>query len=152
MGPTLDTPPIVLLKSTIVRAPLVQRVLLLEDDDVFKGILTDYLTENEFRVTPVPNGVEGVRSVLDSDFDVIICDLMMPLLSGEKFFQALTAVRPHLCDRFIFMSGHQNDPSVIEFISRIKGTMLPKPFQMRDLLGAIKRLKARERRRKSSRI
>src|SRR4051812_34092435 len=55
-----------------------KRILLLEDDPAFKEIMTDFLTENGYNVVGVQNGVEGVHQVLAGDFEVILCDMLMP--------------------------------------------------------------------------
>ena len=87
--------------------PAVKRVLLLEDDAAFGEIMGDFLRESGFEVVTVINGVEGVHKVLASDFEVSLCDMMMPTLPGDMFFRAVERMRPHLCDRFVFMTGHQ---------------------------------------------
>src|SRR5262245_59430668 len=114
-----------------------RKVHLLEDDDEFKGIMKEFLRTNGFEVVAVHNGVEGVHEVLASDFEVILCDMMMPTLPGDMFFRAVERMRPHLCDRFIFMTGHRGSPKVNDFIRSVNGTILSKPFQVDDLLEMI---------------
>lgn len=115
----------------------VRKVLLLEDDPAFKEIMADFLTESGFEVVAVMNGVEGVHQVLASDFEVILCDMMMPTLPGDMFFRAVERMRPHLCDRFVFMTGHRGNVKVNDFISSVNGTILTKPFHVDDLLDMI---------------
>ena len=74
-----------------------KRILLLEDDPDFKGILTDVLEQNDYTVVAVQNGAEGVREVMKADFDAIICDMMMPGLPGDMFYLAVERMRPALC-------------------------------------------------------
>jgi DNA-binding NtrC family response regulator len=126
-------------ESFAAAVPEVQRrkVLLLEDDDDFKAIMHEFLRENGYEVVAVRNGVEGVHEVLANDFEVILCDMMMPTLPGDMFYRAVERMRPHLCDRFIFMTGHRGNPKVHEFIKNVNGTMLSKPFQVDDLLEMI---------------
>src|SRR5438067_13828404 len=93
-------------------AEVAKKVLLLEDDPAFKEIMTDFLKESGFAVVGVTNGVEGVHQVLASDFEVLLCDMMMPTLPGVMFFRAVERMRPHLCDRFIFMTGHRGNTKV----------------------------------------
>ncbi len=114
-----------------------RRILLLEDDPQFKEIMKEFLSSHGFEVVAVQNGVEGVHEVLASDFEVILCDMMMPTLPGDMFFRAVERMRPHLCDRFIFMTGHRGNPKINEFIRVVNGTMLAKPFHVEDLLEMI---------------
>lgn len=114
-----------------------RRILLLEDDDDFNAILTEFLESNFYQVVSVRNGVEGVREVMKGDFDVIVCDMMMPALPGDMFYLAVERMRPHLCSRFIFITGLRGNPKITEFIKRVNGTMLAKPFHVDDLLEMI---------------
>lgn len=114
-----------------------QKILLLEDDPDFSQIVKEFLESNSYDVVTVDNGVEGVREIMASDFAVIVCDMLMPSLPGDMFYLAVERMRPHLCDRFIFITGLQGNAKVTEFIDKVKGTMLPKPFQVDDLLDLI---------------
>ena len=118
-------------------AELKRKVLLLEDDPAFKEIMHCFLLENEFDVVSVNNGVEGVHEVLASDFEVILCDMQMPTLPGDMFYRAVERMRPHLCDRFVFMTGYRGNVKVNEFIVAVNGTVLTKPFHVDDLLELI---------------
>jgi len=114
-----------------------KKVLLLEDEPEFKEIMTEFLVENGYEVRAVQNGVEGVHEVLASDFEVILCDMMMPTLPGDMFYRAVERMRPHLCERFIFMTGYRGNTKANEFIELVNGTVLTKPFQVDDLLELI---------------
>ena len=110
-----------------------KKALLLEDDAAFREILQSFLADHGLDVVPVQNGVEGVHEVLASDFDAIICDMQMPTLPGDMFYRAVERMRPHLCDRFIFMTGYRGNTKVNDFINSVGGIMMTKPFQMEDL-------------------
>ena len=122
-----------------------KKILLLEDDPAFKEIMSDFLKESGFEVVAVQNGVEGVHQVLASDFEVILCDMMMPTLPGDMFFRAVERMRPHLCDRFVFMTGHRGNPKVNDFIENVHGTILTKPFHVDDVLELIAFIQVRIR-------
>jgi DNA-binding response OmpR family regulator len=110
-----------------------RKALLLEDDATFREILQAYLCEQGMEVVSVQNGVEGVHEVLASDFDAIITDMQMPTLPGDMFYRAVERMRPHLCERFIFMTGYRGNAKVNDFVVSVGGIMLMKPFQMGDL-------------------
>src|SRR5947209_15354865 len=78
-----------------------QKILLLEDDKKFNATVKEYLQSHSYDVVSVENGAEGVRKVLADDFAVILCDMMMPTLSGPMFYRAIERAKPHLCNRFI---------------------------------------------------
>jgi DNA-binding response OmpR family regulator len=120
-------------------------ILLLEDDEPFALILQEFLELYSCKVTRVTDGVEGLRKIVASDFDLILCDMVMPTFPGDKFYIAVERVKPILCKRFIFMTGHQADPKWDAFIREVRGLMLWKPFQMHDLLIAMRTVFRRSR-------
>ena len=121
-----------------------QRVLLLEDDEQFEQMLKDFLESHYYNVTAVKNGAEGVREVMSQDFTVIVCDMMMPTLPGDMFYRAVERAKPHLCQKFIFITGYKGDAKISEFIKKIDGTMLNKPFHVDDLIETINFVQFRE--------
>lgn len=114
-----------------------KRLLLLEDDEHFESILRGFLESQSYVVTSVRNGVDGVREVLANDFDVIVCDMLMPGLPGDMFYAAVQRLKPHLCEKFVFISGMQGNPKINKFIQQVKGIMVAKPFRMETLIEVI---------------
>ena len=90
-----------------------------------------------FVVTTVGNGAEGLREVMDFDFDVIICDMVMPTVPGDMFYLAVKKTKPHLCDRFIFITGHRDNPRVDAFLKKTNGLVLIKPVLTAELVPMI---------------
>ena len=122
-------------------APDPQKVLIVEDDPVLATMLKDFLEASRFRVTHVTGGAEGVQKIMGADFDVILCDMVMPGFPGDMFYRAVERVRPHLCKRFIFMTGHTGDTRIDTFVRSVRGLMLWKPFQVHEVLEAINTVK-----------
>jgi CheY-like chemotaxis protein len=116
----------------------IRSILLLDDDVELADTLKLLLESHNFVVTLVRNGVDGLREVMGFDFDAIICDLMMPTMPGDMFYLAVQRTKPHLCKRFIFITGHANDPRFNDFLANSKGIALLKPIKSEDLLGAIR--------------
>lgn len=122
----------------------IKKVLVLEDDPSFREIMQCYFIEQGMEVVTVQNGVEGVHEILASDFDAILCDMQMPTLPGDMFYRAVERMRPHLCDRFIFMTGYRGNQKVNEFIAAVNGMVLIKPFHMDDLQDMLAFVELRE--------
>lgn len=118
-------------------APRPLRILTLEDDREFSDILKALLEHHGHAVTAVANGSEGLKAVMDSDFDVIICDLMMPQVAGNMFYLAAGKSKPHLVDRFIFVTGYGSDPKVERFLKESGQRHLWKPFAPSELLRVV---------------
>lgn len=121
-------------------------VLLLEDDRDLTETLTEALSQINCKVTSVTNGADGVRHIMATDFEVIICDMVMPTLPGDMFFLAVEKTKPHLCKRFLFMTGHKADKRWDDF-ARSKGCLiLWKPFPLHVFLESVGAILAKNRR------
>ena len=121
-------------------------VLLLEDEVEFAQVLKEFLEMSNYSVTVAPDGVQGMRRVMERDYDLIICDLLMPNLPGDMFYLGVERVKPHLSKRFVFITGHQNNSKILEFTKKVRALTLFKPFEMHLLLEtlqvALKRAKS----------
>ncbi len=115
----------------------IMRLLVLEDDLEFAGILKTHLEHHGHSVATVPNGSEGLKLIMKEDFDVIICDLMMPQVAGNMFYVAVEKSKPHLKNRFVFVTGFGSEPKVEQFLKECGQKHLWKPFSPADLLRAM---------------
>jgi DNA-binding response OmpR family regulator len=111
--------------------------LMLEDDSTLAEMLRIFLESNSFKVTWVTDGVGGLRRLMTTDFDIILCDLEMPKVPGDMFYVAVERTKKHLCKRFVFMTGHKTDAKWTGFLSKVNGPVLGKPFALADMLSTI---------------
>ena len=115
----------------------IKSILLLDDDVELSDALKSVLESHNFVVTTVGDGGEGLREVMQTDFEAIVCDLMMPGMPGDMFYLAVTKVKPHLADRFVFITGHKGNPKVDEFLESIDPVVLYKPVATDELVRMI---------------
>ena len=87
----------------------------------------------------VLGGVEALALLAaDSDFDSVICDLMMPKVDGKSLYDSIKKEDPELADRIVFMSGGAFTPRLRRFAASVSNPVLQKPLG-RDELEAILR-------------
>jgi DNA-binding response OmpR family regulator len=115
----------------------IKSILVVEDEDEIAEMLKAVLETKNFVVTLASNGVEGVREILALDFDVIVCDLMMPKMAGDMFYLAVERAKPHLCNRFLFITGQSDNVRVEEFLKKIDAIVLYKPVRIEELLDTV---------------
>jgi DNA-binding NtrC family response regulator len=113
-------------------------LLIVEDDPDLGVILKEHFVLCGYRVVLAENGTDALRHVMESDFDVVICDMVMPKLPGNMFYLAVQRVKPTLCERFVFITGHGETPGVREFLSTLSERVIAKPFNLEDLTEAVK--------------
>ena len=115
----------------------IKSILLLDDDIDLADTLKMLLESRNFVVTTVKNGVEGLHEIMAFDFDIIMCDMMMPAMPGDMFYLAVQRTKPHLCKRFIFITGHSGNPKIDDFLKKVDAVVLSKPVVTDELVGAI---------------
>jgi DNA-binding response OmpR family regulator len=120
-------------------------ILIVEDDRTFSEHLRSYLESESFYVTCVSNATEALRQMASTDFDVILTDMVLPEHSGEDFYLEVERVKPELCRRFIFMTGHDAERRTDDFIRRVRALMLWKPFPLADMLSAVQTVQRKDR-------
>jgi len=73
----------------------------------------------------------------DGPFDVIFCDLMMPVISGADFYRELAVLAPDMLERLVFMTGGVFSTQTNEFLGSVPNTCIEKPFDIGALLALI---------------
>ena len=127
---TSDLPP-------VISEHEIKSILLLDDDTDLADTLKELLESHNFVVTTANDGVAGLREVMDVDFDVIICDMLMPGMPGDMFYLAAKTVKPQMAERFLFITGHRGNPKVDDFLRSIDALVIFKPVMMDDLVRMI---------------
>lgn len=109
------------------------RVLVVDDDAVVAETLRRVLAES-YEVQ-VSTSAEQALAVLgaDSGFDVVLCDLLMPEMSGMELHQTLADRQPGLEERLVFMTGGAFTARARDFLRRVGNPRLEKPFEFEQL-------------------
>ena len=115
----------------------IKNVLLVDDDEDLAITLKLLLEAHNYIVTTAVHGVDALREVMAFDFDVIICDMMMPKMAGDMFYLAVQKVKPHLNSRFLFVTGHADNPKVDTFLKSIDAQVIFKPVLTEELVRGI---------------
>lgn len=117
-----------------------KHVLVVDDHKELADTYKQLLEVHGYRVTVANNGVQALKFILDETVDAIVCDLTMPQLEGDMFYAAAERMRPHLCTRFVFVTGNAQNPKYEEFLRRVKSPVLFKPVAIEKLVSALKEL------------
>jgi CheY-like chemotaxis protein/anti-sigma regulatory factor (Ser/Thr protein kinase) len=132
-----SAPPAVDEEEPVARGDVVRRrVLVVEDERNMRTVLDTLLSER-FEVTAVATGQEA-QTVLAADdgWDIILCDLLMPVVSGMDLHDWLRARDPRVADRMVFMTGGAYTDRAIGLLDASPGRWIEKPFEF-DALAAL---------------
>ncbi|MBI2569226.1 MAG: response regulator [Candidatus Schekmanbacteria bacterium] len=106
------------------------RILVIDDEDAIGGMVRKALGGEHDVQTAATGAVALERIAAGERFDVILCDLMMPVMTGTDFYAALRRIAPAQLDRLVFMTGGVFTPQARAFIERLPAPVLEKPFDV----------------------
>ncbi len=112
-------------------------ILLVEDDLSLGQTLSELLVVNGYEVHWSKNGVEALQ-YLDSQLpEIIVCDLMMPIMSGEELFLKIRNFRKFDQIPFIMITADLSFESKIKQLQNGVNDFINKPFKIQELVFKI---------------
>jgi CheY-like chemotaxis protein len=112
-------------------------ILLVEDDPAVAKALAQLLRRDGHTVDTVANGRLALAQLHECPYALILSDLRMPELDGPGLYRELEAHAPHLCRRFIVLTGDSLSPEVVTFLAHSGVPRLIKPFTAAAVRHAI---------------
>jgi CheY-like chemotaxis protein len=116
----------------------IRKVLIVDDEGLVRKALSRMLRPAH-DVVEASSGNEALRLLDESSFDAVVCDLMMPKMSGARFHDFAIEAFPYLETRFVFLTGGAVTPETARFLERVRAPVLEKPIAPDELLGMIER-------------
>jgi two-component system NtrC family sensor kinase len=126
--------------SDVERTDGSAQVLFIDDEPALCSLVAEYLTRQGHDVTVEQTGEEGLQRALDEHFDVIICDMRLPGISGEDVCMALLEQKPEAVDRMVVATGDILSPQTQDFFDRTGLPHIHKPFKLDQLESEIARI------------
>lgn len=111
------------------------KILLVDDDVELTELLAELLFLEGFGVTVVHNGQEALTELELQSYDIILLDIMMPILNG---IETLKQVRQKLTTPVLMLSARDDDIDRVLGLELGADDYLPKPFNDRELVARIK--------------
>lgn len=122
-------------------------ILLVEDDVGVINFIEKGLNENNFKVTCAYDGKAGLALALKENFDIIILDVMMPLINGVEVCSKIRLQNAHVPILMLTALGSTDDK--ITGLDAGADDYLVKPFDFAELLARIRSLTRRSKKEES---
>jgi CheY-like chemotaxis protein len=121
-----------------------RRVLVVDDEPRVLDLVRRLLRGHE--LVTAANGREALERLrADRDFDVILCDLMMPELTGMDVYHSVRDTWPGLHERIAFITGGAFTPETQRFLQQVDNPLLTKPFEPAHIRSLVTGAQARLR-------
>jgi two-component system copper resistance phosphate regulon response regulator CusR len=114
------------------------RILIIEDEKKTSAFLSKGLKENGFTVDIAENGVDGLNSLQQINYDLAILDVMMPLMDGWSVLSALRS--QDIQTRILLLTARDSVEDRVKGLELGADDYLVKPFAFSELLARIQSL------------
>lgn len=135
-------PPTEPTASTLEESPVVAarrgRIMVIDDEPTL-GLLIRNVLGRDHEVLAFTEARAALRALKSGEqIDLILCDLMMPDMTGMDFFEALRTRHAEHAERMVFLTGGAFTAPARDFLERIPNTVVRKPFDPHELRALVR--------------
>jgi len=114
-----------------------ETILLVEDEDMLRGLLAKFLRLYGYTVLEARHGGEALLTCErhPGPIHLMVTDVVMPQMSGRELADRLTPLRPEM--RVLYMSGYAEDALVQHGVEDLAAAFLQKPFRPIELVRRV---------------
>lgn len=117
-----------------------KRILIVEDDEILREVIVEEFLSCDCIVTPAISGNQAIIKIKENlPFDAIVTDVQMPDGDGAYLLDQLRLLKLPNTPRVLMVSGYSDLPTE-ELIKKGASAVLPKPFELNDLIAAATKL------------
>lgn len=113
-----------------------QRILVVDDEEIVRKNLSHFLSKENYVVITAPNGIEALKKMEASDFDVILTDIKMERVDGMEILKRSRIRYPDT--EVIMITGYATVDSAVESMKHGAFHYIAKPFKLDDVRTIVK--------------
>ena len=114
------------------------RILIIEDEASIRRVLVKILTEEnaKYQVFEAEDGLIGTEMIKKEDFDLVLCDIKMPIMDGVEVLEAVKKIKPEI--PMVMISGHGDLDTAVNTMRMGAFDYISKPPDLNRLLNTIR--------------
>lgn len=112
-----------------------QRLLLIDDDEIMANMLSSRLVKRGYEVDTSQNGELGLKMLSESDYDLVLLDSVMPIISGEEVLFKIRSQQEFRLLPVIMITSNDKDSEIVKLLNLGANDYLTKPLNI-DILEA----------------
>ncbi len=109
------------------------KILVVDDEEFLLSLLQSVLSRMGHHPEIISNGSQALKMLESQSYDLVICDMLMPDLTGPQLYRQAVAQYPELANCFIFITGNAVDADTRAFLDDTGAPWLAKPFLPAEL-------------------
>ena len=125
-----------LISAVASSKPEVRSLLLVDDDTGLCNLMSEFLSSHHFRLTSAHDGVTGLAKAMAGGYDLILLDIMLPILDGLEVLKRLRENKIHT--PIIMLTARTAHRERIAGLDAGADDYIPKPFAPHELLARIR--------------
>ncbi|SDM97030.1 sigma-54-dependent transcriptional regulator [Kriegella aquimaris] len=114
------------------------KILVIEDEAAIRRVLVKILSEENdvYSVEEAEDGLKGLETIKNNDFDLVLCDIKMPKMDGVEVLEAARKIKPEI--PFIMISGHGDLDTAVNTMRLGAFDYISKPPDLNRLLTTVR--------------
>lgn len=114
-------------------------ILVVDDEEVSRQLLTDFLSDLGYHVQTAPDGEIALSLVRDNPFDLVITDIRMPGMSGIELIHSIRELNLDVDTSFIVITGYSSIEAGIAAMKEGAYDYIAKPFNLEEMRVVVER-------------
>jgi PAS domain S-box-containing protein len=111
------------------------RILIIDDEEGIREILTDILRTRDFEVSSAGTGEQGLKEIAQSHFNVVILDIRLPDMTGIQILDRIDQLSPDT--QVILVTAYASVDTAVEAVRKKAYDYIAKPFKIEKLVASI---------------
>jgi len=112
------------------------KILIIDDERAIRRAMREILEFEDFEVEEAENGKDGLDKAISKAYDIIFCDIKMPLMDGMEVLDEL--IKAKIETPVIMISGHGNIDTAVQAIKKGAFDFIEKPLDLNRILVTIR--------------
>jgi two-component system, NtrC family, nitrogen regulation response regulator NtrX len=112
------------------------KILIIDDERVIRATLKEILEYENYEIFEAQDGEQGIKMILEDDFDLVLCDVKMPKMDGIEVLEQVALMEKQ--PQFIMISAHGSIETAVEATKKGAFDFIPKPPDLNRLLLTVR--------------
>lgn len=117
-----------------------KRILLAEDEEIIRMLITDTLEDEDYVVDEAADGQEALNLIIKNEYDLIILDYMMPVFTGLEVIEKIRSDQAKQEIHILMLSAKSQKFEQEKILQAGANHFMAKPFSPLDLLEKIEEI------------